>query len=77
LGDVGNVVELHEGYKFVNMSGSWFGLVCKLQAPKVGHTKTGGSLEDLEKILSVEAAPLADLWATFEHVLVSFIRWSY
>jgi hypothetical protein len=49
LGDVGNVVELHEDYKFVNMSESWFGLVCKLQAPKVGISKTGGSISDLEK----------------------------
>jgi hypothetical protein len=49
LGDVGNVVELHEDYKFVNMSGSWFGLVCKLQASKVGLSKAGGSIEDLEK----------------------------
>jgi hypothetical protein len=50
MGDVGNVVELHKDYKFVNMSGSWFGLVCKLQASKVGLSKTGGSIEDLEKI---------------------------
>jgi hypothetical protein len=49
LGDVGNVVELHEDYKFVNMSESWFGLVCKLQAPKVDISKTGGSISDLEK----------------------------
>jgi hypothetical protein len=49
MSDVGNVVELHKYYKFVNMSGSWFGLVCKLQAPKVGHSKTGGTLGDLEK----------------------------
>jgi hypothetical protein len=47
--DVGNIVKLHESYKFVNMSGSWFGLVCKLQALKVGHSKTGGTLGDLEK----------------------------
>jgi hypothetical protein len=77
MGDVGNVVELHEGYKFVNMSGSWFGLVCKLQTSKVDHSKTGGTLEDLEKFLSVETATLADLWAIFEHVLASFMRWSY
>jgi hypothetical protein len=59
------------------MSGSWFGLVCKLQASKVGHSKTGGHFWDLAKFLSVEIAPLADLWAIFEHVLASFMRWSY
>jgi hypothetical protein len=77
MGDVGNVVELHKDYKFVNMSGSWFGLVRKLQAPKVGHSKTGGTLLRLRKILSVETAPLADLWAIFEHVLTNFMRWPY
>jgi hypothetical protein len=77
VGDVDNVVELHEDYKFVNMSGSWFGLVCKLQVPKVSLNKTGGSNFRLRKNLSIEATPLADLWATFEHVLINFTRWSY
>jgi hypothetical protein len=49
MGDVGNVVELHEGYKFINMSESWFGLVCKLQASKVDLSKTGETLR-LRKI---------------------------
>jgi hypothetical protein len=40
MGDVGNVVELHGGYKFVNMSGSWFGLVCELQVVKVRYSET-------------------------------------
>jgi hypothetical protein len=75
--DVGNIVDLHESYQFVNMSGSWFGLVCKLQAPKVGHSKNWRDTWRLRKTLSAEAAPLADLWALFEHVLVSFMRWSY
>jgi hypothetical protein len=77
LGDVGNVVELYEDYRFVNMGEGWFGLVCKLQAPKVGLSKTGGSNFRLRKILSIEATPLADLWATFEYVMVNFMRWSY
>jgi hypothetical protein len=77
LGNVDKVVGLHVNYKFVNMSASWFGLVCKLQAPKVGISKTIGSDSRLRKILSLGATSLADLWATFEHVGVTFMRWPY
>jgi hypothetical protein len=77
LGNVDKVVGLHVIYKFVNMSESWFGLVCKLQAPKVGISKTVGSDSRLRKILSLGDTSLADLWASFEHVVITFMRWSY
>jgi hypothetical protein len=77
LGTVGKVGVLHVIYKFVNMSEDWFGLVCKLQAPKVGTSETVRSNSRLRKILSPGITPLADLWATFEHVVVTFMRWSY
>jgi hypothetical protein len=35
MGVVGNVVELHEDYNFVNWSLGWFGLDLKLQSSKV------------------------------------------
>jgi hypothetical protein len=38
--DVGNVVELHEDYKFVNWSLGWFGLDLKLQGSKVVPLET-------------------------------------
>jgi len=40
LGDVGNVVELHEVYKFVKWSLGWFGLDLKLQSSKVVPLET-------------------------------------
>jgi hypothetical protein len=77
LGNVDKVVGLHVTYKFVNRSESWFGLVYKLQAPNVDTSETVGSDSRLRKILSPGVIPLADLWATFEHVVVIFMRWSY
>jgi hypothetical protein len=40
VGDVRNVVDLHEGYKFVNWSLDWFGLDLKPQSSKVVHFET-------------------------------------
>jgi hypothetical protein len=77
LGDIDKVVGLHVIYKFVNMSEGWFGLVCKLQAPRVGISETVRSNSRLRKILSPGITPLADLWAIFEHVLIIFMRWPY
>jgi hypothetical protein len=37
---IGNVVELHEDYKFVNWSLDWFGLDLKPQSSKVVYLET-------------------------------------
>jgi hypothetical protein len=37
---VGKLVELCEGFNFVNMNLIWFGLVCKLQCLKVRYIET-------------------------------------
>jgi hypothetical protein len=34
------MVELHEGFNFVNWLKDWFGLVCELQVVKVRYSET-------------------------------------
>jgi hypothetical protein len=71
------MVELHEGYNFVNWLKDWFGLVCELQVVKVRYSETVYNFTLSQKLLSPKTASKTDLWTIFEYVLVIFMRWPY
>jgi hypothetical protein len=50
------MVELHEGYNFVNWPKDWFGLVCELQVIKVRYSETVYSFTLSQKLLSPKTA---------------------